>query len=294
MKSIEERLRKKPVLLLDGALGTELFRRGIDTRLPVWSAHALATNPEVVREIHQDYIRAGAEIITTDTFRTTTRALGKKGLANRARELTFLAVEEAKEARAQTAKHPVWIAGSVAPLEDCYEPNLVPDFKTAFREHSEFVEWLVEAGVDLILIETMNSVDEAKAAAMAACRVNLPFFVSFTCAPGGRIYGGEEIEQAVQAVLPLHPSALLINCTPSADVSAALCLLVQASQLPAGAYANIGKPEPVFGWEFTHEVDIPRYTDYAKEWVDCGAKIIGGCCGTTPEYIAALKHSLQS
>lgn len=282
------------MVLLDGAMGTELFCRGIDTRLPVWSAHALVTNPGVVREIHQDYIRAGAEIITTDTFRTTTRALGKKALSNRARELTFLAVEEAKQARAQTANHPVWIAGSVAPLEDCYEPNLVPDSETAFREHSEFVEWLVEAGVDLILIETMNTVGEAKAAAMAASRFSLPFFVSYTCAPGGRIYSGEKIEQAVQAVLPLRPSALLINCTPSTDVSAALSLLVQTSQLPAGAYANIGKAEPVFGWEFTHEVNIPRYINYAREWVHCGAKIIGGCCGTTPEYIAALKHSLQS
>ncbi len=148
LKSIQERLREKPVVLLDGAMGTELFRRGIETRLPVWSAQALVTHPGVVREIHQDYIRAGAEIITANTFRTTTRTLAKKTMANRARELTFLAAEEAKEARAQTANHPVWIAGSVAPLEDCYEPNLVPDSETAFQEHSEFVGWLVEAGVD--------------------------------------------------------------------------------------------------------------------------------------------------
>ncbi len=79
MKSIIERLGEKPVLILDGAMGTELFRRGIQTRLPIWSAQALIENPELVRDIHIDYIRSGAEIITTNTFRTTSRALGKKG-----------------------------------------------------------------------------------------------------------------------------------------------------------------------------------------------------------------------
>ena len=97
MKSISQRLSEQAVVLLDGAMGTELFRRGVSTRLPIWSAQALIENPQMVRQIHEDYIHAGAEIITTNTFRTTTRALNKKGLGSRAKELTELAVSLAKQ-----------------------------------------------------------------------------------------------------------------------------------------------------------------------------------------------------
>ncbi|MCI0443340.1 homocysteine S-methyltransferase family protein, partial [bacterium] len=207
MKSIIERLGEKPVLLLDGAMGTELFRRGINTRLPIWSAQALIENPELVRDIHIDYIHAGSEIITTNTFRTTTRALGKKGLSKRAKELTFLAVNLAKQARDQSANATVWIAGSVAPLEDCYEPDLMPDSETAFREHNEFIAWLVEAGVDLILIETMNTIQETIAAARAAKVHQLPTFVSWTCASGGKILSGEHIDEAIKQLEPYDPAA---------------------------------------------------------------------------------------
>ncbi|MCI0617032.1 homocysteine S-methyltransferase family protein, partial [bacterium] len=207
MKSIIERLGEKPVLILDGAMGTELFRRGIHTRLPIWSAQALIENPELVREIHMDYIRAGAEIITTDTFRTTTRALGKKGLGNRAKDLTLLAANLAKQARNQSADKTVWIAGSVAPLEDCYEPDLMPDFETAFREHDELIASLVKAGVDLILIETMNTIQESIAAARAAKKHQLPIFVSWTCASGGKILSGEHIDEAIKQLEPYDPAA---------------------------------------------------------------------------------------
>ena len=287
---IVERLSAKPVVLLDGAMGTELFRRGINTRLPIWSAQALIENPDVVREIHLDYILAGAEIITTNTFRTTSRALDKKGLSKRAEELTFLAVSLAKEARDQSKNENVWIAGSVAPLEDCYEPDLIPDSETAFREHNEFITWLVEAGVDFILIETMNTIEEAKVAARAAEQHRLPIFISWTCASDGRILNGENIEEAVRVLEPYNPAAFLVNCTPSRDILSALQKMRKTTNIPIGAYANVGKAEPVFGWEFTHELDATSYAHEAELWVQEGAKIVGGCCGTTPEYISELKR----
>ncbi len=290
MKSIIERLGEKPVLILDGAMGTELFRRGIDTRLPIWSAQVLIENPELVRDIHSDYIRVGAEIITTNTFRTTTRALGKKGLSNRAKELTLLAVSLAKQARDQSADKTVWIAGSVAPLEDCYEPELMPDSETAFREHSELTGWLVEAGVDLILIETMNTTQETIAAARAAHGHQLPMFVSWTCRSDGKILSGENIDEAITQLAPYDPAAFLVNCTPSKDVPSALRKMRNATNKPIGAYANVGKAEPIFGWEFTRELDASSYADEAESWIKEGANIVGGCCGTTPEHIAELKR----
>ncbi len=292
MKSIKERLLEEPILLLDGAMGTELFRRGVNTRLPFWSAQALIENPQMVREIHEDYIRAGAEIITTNTFRTTSRALGKKGLSERAKELTHLAVSLAKQARDQSADKPTWIAGSVAPLEDCYEPNLIPDPETASKEHTELITWLVEAGVDLILIETMNTIQEAVSAARAAEMSRLPIFVGWTCTTDGRILSSENIQDGIRSVEPFNPSAFFVNCTPVRHVGPALQKMYDATKLPIGAYANIGKPEPVSGWEFTHESDPAAYANAASNWVRIGAKIVGGCCGTTPEHISTLKKQL--
>jgi len=290
LKSITQRLAEEPILLLDGAMGTELFRRGVNTRLPSWSAHALIENPQMVRDIHVDYIRSGSEIITTNTFRTTPRALGKKGLSKRAKELTYLAVSLAKQARDESADKPVWIAGSVAPLEDCYEPGLTPDSKTVFQEHKELITWLVEAGVDFILIETMNTIQETIAAARAAEMSQLPIFVSWTCATGGRILNGESVQEGVRSLEPYNPAAFLVNCTPSQDIGPALQKMYEVSKVPIGAYANIGKPEPVFGWEFTHELDVSAYAHVAEDWIRLGAKIVGGCCGTTPEHISALKN----
>lgn len=292
LKSIVERLTEKPVLLLDGAMGTELFRRGVNTRLPIWSAEALIENPEMVRDIHIDYIRAGAEIITTNTFRTTARALGKKGFSDHAKELTSLAVDLAKQARDQSANGDVWIAGSVAPLEDCYEPDLMPDSETAFREHSEFIAWLVNSGVDFILIETMNTIQETIAAVRAAKEHQLPIFVSWTCGSDGKILSGENIEDAVSKLENYSPAAFLVNCTPAKDIPSALRKMRNVTNKPLGAYANVGKAEPIFGWEFTHELNISSYADEAEIWIQQGAKIVGGCCGTTPDHIAELKRRL--
>ncbi len=294
MKSISTRLTEEPIVLLDGGMGTELFRRGVKTRLPSWSAHALIENSKIVCEVHEDYLRAGSEIITANTFRTTSRALAKDGFSHRARELTCLAVSLAKQARNNCADIPVWIAGSVAPLEDCYEPRLTPDSETAFREHREFIGWLVEAGVDLILIETMNTVQEAIAAAHAAEASGVPMFVSWTCAPDGKILNGQCVQEGVLSLEQYNPAAFLVNCTPAKDIGPALRKMHEVSKVPIGAYANIGNPEPVFGWEFTHELDASAYAREAEAWIHLGAKVVGGCCGTSPEHISALKKSFHS
>src|SRR5687767_971827 len=153
------------VVLLGGACGTELLRRGVPTPLPLWSTAALDTHPDVVREIHADHVRAGARLVTANTFRTDKRTLGKAGQAARARELTKKAVLLAREGvgRAEP-RRPVFVAGSIAPLEDCYRPDLVPDATSLRVEHAVKVGNLVAAGAPLALVETMNTVREAVAA----------------------------------------------------------------------------------------------------------------------------------
>ena len=290
MKSIVDRLNEKTPVLLDGAMGTELFRRGVETRLPSWSAHALLHQPELVQRVHEDYIRAGAEILTTNTFRTSFRSLNQAGLGHQSKAMTDLAVQLAKQAREESAlTGSVWIAGSVAPLEDCYEPQRMPDSSTTLREHAEMIDRLCNAGVDLLLIETMNSIEEAALAAECAAATGIPFFVSWVCGSDGNILNGESIALGVRTLQQYHPSAFLVNCTPTIHLSTALSILIESVDgIPAGAYGNIGKPEPVFGWEFTNEIDPDSYFHFARSWIASGARIVGGCCGTTPDHIHAL------
>ncbi len=294
MKSIVDRLNEKRPVILDGAMGTELFRLGVETRLPCWSAHALLHQPQLVQRVHEDYIRVGAEILTTNTFRTSFRSLNKAGLGHLSKQMTELAVRLARRAREEAAlTDAIWIAGSIAPLEDCYEPQLMPDSATAAKEHTEMIDWLCNAGVDLLLIETMNSIEESAAAAECAAATGTPFFVSWVCRNDGNILNGESLALGVRALQQYHPSAFLVNCTPTIHLSKALSVLIESAEgIPVGAYGNIGKPEPVFGWEFTNEIDPGGYANFAGNWVVSGARIVGGCCGTTPDHIRALRTRL--
>ena len=287
MESILERLNQPKPILLDGATGTELNRRGVNISLPLWSAAAIESAPDVLRHIHSEYISAGAEILTANTFRTHARNLIAAGLADRAGELTQRAVEIARSATGEA----VWVAGSQAPLEDCYAPHRVPDDEALKREHAVMSRHLADAGVDLILVETQNTIRETVASTQAATSTGLPTFVSFVCGTNGRLLSGETLTEAVTALQLFQPAALLVNCIPA---ESALSMLEElhaaAGEIPFGAYANIGKQEPDGTWIDSDAVDPECYARYAESWLKYGAKLIGGCCGTTPLHIRKMKH----
>lgn len=283
------------MIILDGAMGTELTRRGVDTHLPLWSAKALMDAPDVVTQIHADYVAAGAHVLTANTFRTNVRALGKANLAHRARDLTFAAVALARQAA--LAGNGVQVAGSLAPVEDCYSPDLVPSEAELDAEHGELARNLADAGCDFILVETMNTVREAVAGCKAALATGLPFWVSFTLDAQNNLISGERIAEAVQAILPLRPQAVLVNCVPVAQIADALTKLragLGNTALPFGGYGNVGHVDDEVGWTLTHAVSPAAYAEAAHGWHTLGASIIGGCCGTLPEHIAALAGRFTS
>jgi homocysteine S-methyltransferase len=288
MRPFLQRLAESRPILLDGATGTELNRRGVDTSLPLWSAAALLRAPEVVRQIHADYVAAGAEVVTANTFRTHQRSLQAGGVANArqaATELTAQAVALARSAAGDSA----WVAGSQAPLMDCYSPRLRPDAEALDREHQQMAENLAAAGVDLILVETQNTILEAVAATRAAATTRLPVLVSFVCGVDGRLLSGEALRDAAGAVLPLRPAAVLVNCAPAGIMERLLLeLKSKCGNMPIGCYANIGEVHPQQGWLNTAE-DPSVYTAFADRWLVAGAWLIGGCCGTTPSHIAQLQ-----
>jgi S-methylmethionine-dependent homocysteine/selenocysteine methylase len=279
-------------LLLDGATGTELNRRGIDTGLPLWSANALITDTglNVLRQVHLDYLNAGADIITTNTFRTNRRVLVGKGFS--AKELTLRAVTTAKEAVAEFGESAL-VAGSLSSLEDCYRPDLVPPAEDCLAEHSERIQHLLEGGVDLLLIETMNSIREAVIAAEIATATGLPTWISFVCDERGRILSGESLTQAAEKLLPLGVKALGVNCMPAHTIAQPLTELraICGEEFPLMAYGNIGHVDDEQGWVNTDSTNPEGYLEHAQSWP---AQIIGACCGSTPAHIRKLNQSWKN
>lgn len=285
--ALQHRLQGGTPLILDGATGTELERRGLPCRVPLWSARALIEAPAEVESIHRAYANAGADILTANTFRTQERTLARSGYSGRARELSLRAV-----ALCRAAAGGAWIAGSIAPLEDCYRPDRVPPDADLEREHRGHAEYLAEAGCDLLLVETQNTLREAEIALRCARATGLPVWVSLVCRPGARLLSGEGLASVLRALEPLGAIAVGVNCLSLHAVRDALPLLA-SSALPFGIYPNLAFETPRPDAPFqeaaqTVDCDPDRFLAEAQQWVKSGARIVGGCCGTRPEHIAAL------
>lgn len=294
-RSFEARLNSGPPVFLDGATGTELERRGFSLASPDWSAAAIRRAPELLAEIHRDYAAAGAELITVNTFRTHPRNLKGTAWNGLAEKLTREAVQIARSA---VPEH-CYIAGSLAPLEDCYSPELTPPWPELVREHETMVESLVAAGVDVVLIETQITMRESLAAARCCRTAGVPFCVSFTLDRAGHLLSGDSLVETVNRVLPYDPLAILVNCIPADEVMPAM-LQIQAAGgtrpqtggFALGAYANTGRLSSAGTWESTECENPAVYAGYAQQWKEFGFRLIGGCCGTTPEHISLAASML--
>jgi S-methylmethionine-dependent homocysteine/selenocysteine methylase len=283
-------------LLLDAAMGTELDRRGVTTTLPLWSAIGLTDAPEVVRRIHLDNLAAGADIVTTDTFRATRRTFAKAGRdPEEGVQLNATAVALARAARDEANRPAALIAGSIAPLEDCYSPWLSPAPEIADAEHAEQARALADAGADFLMVETMPLIAEAEAALRAARATGLEATVGFVCAPpvepGApiQLLSGETLADAVARVEPLEPVAIFVNCAAPDVITAGLRELRTLTARPIGGYANLGRVDDERGWEPDASFPGAAYAAHAADWLTAGAAIVGGCCGTTPAHIRALR-----
>ena len=278
-------------LLFDGATGTELERRGLDCGLPLWSSRALLEAPEAVEAIHREYVAAGVDCLTANTFRTQAHVLRKAGLGSRALELSRLAVDLAR--RAAQDRPGVRVAGSAAPLEDCYRPDRVPPEDTLEREHGQHCDALAAGGADWILVETMGTVREARAAAKAAQSTGLPVLVSLIgAASGPRLLSGEPAEAAIEALIPLSPAALLVNCMPAGRVDPWLSVL-RDSGLPFGISPNLGAPGADPAAARSDDLTPAAFAERAAGWAAAGARLIGGCCGTRPAHLRAAHAALS-
>jgi len=283
--------------ILDGAMGSELIRWGMELPEHIWSAAANLTNPELVLKIHREYVDAGADYITANTFRTTPRAFGKldslvagfvevnkKDAVLNSRNSLFTAVELAKE----TASNSVKVLGSIASLEDCYSPELFPGKNTAITEFRQLGGWLSDAGVDILLLETMNSIAEAEAGLIALQSFELPIWVSFVMKDDEHLLSGDLLLDALTLLQDHSVNTVLLNCNPLQRTEKAMILLTENWTGKWGIYPNLGIGEPSPNGRITKYESMEKFTALMEKAIDLGASVVGACCGSTPEQISEL------
>lgn len=292
----------RPFLILDGALATELERHGADLRDDLWSAKLLAEDPLAIRKIHEAYLEAGADIITTASYQATVQGFVKKGFSpQRAADLLKLSTRLAMEARSGFLnKHETDSAPLIAVSLGAYGAALADGseycghYKATIQElkdfHRERLEILAPEGGDLLLFETIPCLDEISA--ITEVVPDFPGFevaVSLSCEKAPRLRSGEPLEAAIEWLDGCGTvSVVSFNCTHPANISGLLQFCRRHTNKPLMAYPNSGEIWDARQKCWLQNPNEKRLTDYVPEWVNAGAKIIGGCCRTTPEDIRQL------
>jgi homocysteine S-methyltransferase len=289
------------VVILDGAMGTELQRRGVPMDRVAWSAAALATHPETVREAHEDYLRAGAEILTANSFGCSRHVLAPAGLGDRVAELNRRSIELAREARDRVAPaHEVWIAGSISSFVPAGEWENTPGPEEGRASYREQAELLAEAGAELLILEMMRDVEQSRQALDAAVATGLPVWVGFTgrLGPDRRtvVLRGRDLERPFEEVLgPVMAgggSVVAVMHTDMDAVEPALDIVADRWSGPIACYPHSGEWAPP-DWQFVDMIAPEDFARAAEGWVARGVQIVGGCCGIGPEYIRLLSERLR-
>lgn len=311
-RTVSERLEAGDVLLMDGGTGSELQRRGVQVllgsrgdKLGPWSATANLEFPDVVQQVHQDYLRVGAEIIISNNFRTTPTRLEPVGLGHRWEEYARAGGELAVNARDEINNEAYVAGGMAAPGFSILYDRAISDVEvmgdTAYRdEFSAHAKVLVKTGVDVLLPEFVNFVDDCVAAVDACADAELPVWLGV---PAVTVEGvtrhGESMEKLAVALRGYRVSAILLMCSSPEAISATLPRLRQAYEGAVGAYANIGyNPMAFVGGRVHIGPDLisaaahspSQLADFAAQWIEMGAQIVGGCCATGPEHIMAMRQ----
>ncbi len=290
---------KQQIKILDGGMGRELERIGAPFRQPEWSALALIEAPDMVAQAHQNFIDAGAQMITTNAYAVIPHHIGKKEFDTNGRELISLS---AKIARDIANQNDVQVAGCIPPLFGSYLPDQFNE-----DEVDDILNIFIEAQVDHVdfwLMETISSTQEAITVGKKLSeKSNKPIWLSFTIhridSDHITLRHGNFIDQAIEEVLGHYtPDTILFNCCAPEDVAEAIHLAKQSvGDIPVGAYANnfLSNDKRTEGsnkviTKLDTSVTPKKYLEFAKTWIDAGATIIGGCCGIGPDHIKVLSN----
>jgi S-methylmethionine-dependent homocysteine/selenocysteine methylase len=297
---LKQRLDAGETLILDGATGTELQRRGAKMDATAWSAPVVLDDPKLLTEIHADYIRAGADIVTANTFSASRMLLAPGGYGDRVEEIIRRSVEVAQQARTLAAAgRPVAVAGSISHMVPVVQganrtdPTRLPSDTEIGESVNELAQILKKSGVDLIILEMMNRPNRIKLALKAALATGLPVWYGMS-ARAGKDGRALSFDSTVDA--PLEPIIRLIPAS-GVDVAGfmhtnveimleALKPLRAAFKGPLMAYPDSGYFE-MPNWRFVDVIPPQRLERFFLDWLEAGVQVIGGCCGLTAEHIEA-------
>lgn len=284
-------LHADAIMVADGAMGTMLQEAGLPPGTPPegW----LLENTKAVLDIHRAYIDAGADLILTCTFGATRPRLKRSGLEDRLEEINRRAVAIAREA----AGDDVFVAGDIGPMGEFLAPLGEVTYQEAVDIFAEQADALAQAGVDVLYIETMTALEEVQAAVEGALRAakGTPVTATLSFDSHGRTNMGVRPEEAAQALLELGADAVGANCGATLDMTLGAVKKMHeiAPRMPLIAKPNAGKPRIVED-EVVYDATPEDMAHYAREFVALGARIVGGCCGSTPEHIGAIARAVRS
>ena len=312
---IMDRIDSGETLLMDGATGSEIQRRGVDVllgsqgdKLGPWSATANVDAADVVQQVHRDYLRCGADVIISNNFRTTKSRLEPVGLGDRWQEYATAAAVNAVTARDQMNSE-AYVAGGMAGLGlEMLGVGKGTDVQIMGRDayYDEFAEHakiMADAGVEVILPEYMGYIEDCVVAVDASAEAGLPVWLGVRhVSPDRQMQYSESFEDLARA-LEGHPvDMVLLMCSSSASLDACLPMLMDVYDGPVGVYPNIGyNPMAMVGGRTRIGPDIlstrgetpSRLSQYAGDWKERGARIIGGCCATGPEHTLAMRSAVK-
>jgi len=306
MASLNERLNSDEIILLDGGVTTEIQKRGVPLHSNVWSGLTTKTHPDEVRQVHEAYIRAGSQVITTNTYSTARHVLESINLGHEAKMINLKSVQLAQQARDNAADGDVWIAGSMSSMPPLTASHEVVVSKHAEASYQELAESLAHAGVDLIIAEMMRDIDNATMVIKAAVATGLPVWIGYSTMmteDGADVRSLRwknadstthtyDFATLVKTLSPLGGQAAGIMHTQVGNIDPALEVLGKYWSGPKLAYAETGRLLAP-NWSFEEICSPQEYAIEVKGWIKKhGIKIVGGCCGTGPEHIRALRDLL--
>ena len=280
------------ITILDGGMGQELIKRSINPPSPLWSAKVMMEEPDIVEAVHREYIEAGADYITLNSYSATPERLARDASEELFEPLQAKAIEIAKRAAENTD---TCLAGCLSPLYGSYHPDWAPDYDDCLATYRRIVACQQEH-VDIFICETMSSIKEAVTSTTAAKESGKPVWcaVSVMEKDGSRLRSGETLNDALEAAKSAGADAVLVNCSPPEAVSTSMQQLAK-SEITFGGYANgftkadnLELGGTVDALEARKDLGPTQYADFCAKWVEQGATIIGGCCEVGPAHIAEL------
>jgi methionine synthase / methylenetetrahydrofolate reductase(NADPH) len=289
MKNFREILESDSIYVFDGAVGTRFYDKGVFINRSYDELNLTA--PELVSEVHREYVKAGADIIETNTFGATRHKLQEYGLESKLREINIAGVKLAREA----AGEEVFVAGAVGPLDLRIEPYGPTSFDEAKEMFKEQIAALLEGGVDLFVLETFSDLSEIRQAIKAVNELcDLPVFAQMTIQTDGKTVFGADAEIIAARLDEYGADVIGLNCgVGPTHILTALEKMRSATTKKLAAQPNAGLPRDVQGRQFY--MSSPEYmSKFAKRFIKAGASFVGGCCGTTPQHIKLIADSVRA